>query len=30
MPVDARGAHIAPDGKLVVPDGLPDQTKLVK
>jgi hypothetical protein len=26
MPVDARSAHIGPDGKLIVPDGLPDQT----
>jgi hypothetical protein len=26
LPVDARSAHIGPDGKLVVPDGLPDQT----
>jgi hypothetical protein len=26
LPVDARSAHIGPDGRLVVPDGLPDQT----
>ena len=28
LPVDRRSAHIAPDGRLVVPDGLPDQTEV--
>jgi hypothetical protein len=26
MPVDKRGAHITPDGKLIVPESLPNQT----